>query len=981
MKLLWYDKADYKLLEVLDEIISRGKHKSFRRLFEPSLHPRGIKELAAPQEVRIVYAMLKVLESVEMDEAGVEQRLAALKSLRDEVLDGNSSSLRNNTARVLLQTMKLLIRSDASEQQRLRLAHELRMALIGQPRFIRRQLKKFHLLEMPEEWDQLTFDDHVHDAASKGRKTPTHLIMDAWIKGIRKLQVIYYYDVPLSAARELLEAAEIMGLEVRIGVEMASVRRGRFMSLIWAPRGFASAEHFLKFFSKKEVKAFFDISRKAAEWKHEKVIEHLAIFNKKSRNELNKRYGVNLSAFKNDDFLKFVGAGQASLLHLAEFIAGEYTRVLEDKSCSGEEEHLELPTPEFINDNFIDHSAVNLPPDKLKDLPEIMRMNLDELSAALCELPSGNRLTLNLSSCGLADVIEAVYVCKGRISHLEIFNLKDYKHGGTDDIPAINRFRLALNQGNIIQLKRIIREILSKLENSSGSKNAGQADIFKKILLDIPALVDFYARSPLAVRIGSDSTGRYTTLHGMGLVVIDSLPAGMRRRIRKGRDCNREVIPVEASVSCYNRIAGRETRIGWLNSLFSLSRTLGGLFGIGYSKSREWRMDDPAHRIGGLGNIATLGGFSDEHIEPDKPKEGFDSLIEMWNCLNSNLKITLKVLIGLIPAFLSFYFTKDWWVLAYGGAFIWFGITGGRNVIQAVLGGGGLKRSDLLKWNDFISWQRIADSLLYTGISVPLLDVVIKSWMLQNWMGLDAETSPIMVYTAINVANGLYISTHNWFRGLPKTAIYGNFFRAALAIPLSILLSWCVSKGLILAGVTGIAVIMQQWAAIISKLASDCVAGLIEGYADRMKNIALRLRDYRTKITRLFSVYSKLELLFPEDDVSELMKSTKRMMRAVAEREQSLEYQLIINALDLLYFRMYQPQATNAFGITLKDMTQDECDILVSSQGVLEREKEISQMFIDGLVGKNFSKALSFYLDYHKKYLAELEKQSSTNCE
>lgn len=181
-----------------------------------------------------------------------------------------------------------------------------------------------------------------------------------------------------------------------------------------------------------------------------------------------------------------------------------------------------------------------------------------------------------------------------------------------------------------------------------------------------------------------------------------------------------------------------------------------------------------------------------------------------------------------------------------------------------------------------------------------------------------------------------------------------------------------VSEVLMLAGVTGITVIMQQWAAIISKFASDFVAGIIEGYADRMKNISLRLRDYRTKISRLFSVYSKLELMFPEDDVSELMKSTKQMMRAVAERERSLEYQLIINALDLQYFRMYQPQAANALKLTLKDMTQDECDILVSSQSVLEREKEISQMFIDGLVGKNFSRSLSFYLDYHKKYLNEI---------
>jgi len=30
-----------------------------------------------------------------------------------------------------------------------------------------------------EEWNQISFDDHVHDANTKGRKSSTHLIMDA----------------------------------------------------------------------------------------------------------------------------------------------------------------------------------------------------------------------------------------------------------------------------------------------------------------------------------------------------------------------------------------------------------------------------------------------------------------------------------------------------------------------------------------------------------------------------------------------------------------------------------------------------------------------------------------------------------------------------------------------------------------------------------------------------------------------------------
>ncbi len=81
--------------------------------------------------------------------------------------------------------MKELVRAHGNYQRQLELAHDFRRAASGKPRIIREQLRRYHLLEMPEEWNQVTFDDHVHDANTKGRKSATHLIMDAWIKGIR----------------------------------------------------------------------------------------------------------------------------------------------------------------------------------------------------------------------------------------------------------------------------------------------------------------------------------------------------------------------------------------------------------------------------------------------------------------------------------------------------------------------------------------------------------------------------------------------------------------------------------------------------------------------------------------------------------------------------------------------------------------------------------------------------------------------------
>jgi len=42
------------------------------------------------------------------------------------------------------------------------------------------------------------------------------------------------------------------------------------------------------------------------------------------------------------------------------------------------------------------------------------------------------------------------------------------------------------------------------------------------------------------------------------------------------------------------------------------------------------------------------------------------------------------------------------------------------------------------------------------------------------------------------------------------------------------------------------------------------VAGVIEGLADRHKNIQSRLREYKNKFAQLFDIYAQLELLFPE---------------------------------------------------------------------------------------------------------------------
>jgi hypothetical protein len=376
------------------------------------------------------------------------------------------------------------------------------------------------------------------------------------------------------------------------------------------------------------------------------------------------------------------------------------------------------------------------------------------------------------------------------------------------------------------------------------------------------------------------------------------------------------------------------------------------------------------------GNIATLGGVQkriDNGLFLKAPAAAKRHPFR-WRYLNSHLQNILKVIIGFIPAFLTFALTKDWWVLAYCGAFIWFGITGLRNILQSVLGGGGFKRSPLMRWNDYISWTRITDSLLFTGFSVPLLDYIVKSLILDRALGITTGTHPVLLYTFMALANGIYLASHNLLRGLPKGAVYGNFFRSILSIPIAIGFNMAIGAALAAAGIAGVDLILQKWAAIISKAASDVVAGIIEGLADRHKNIQDRLREFTTKFAQLFDIYAQLELLYPNVQTFKILDDAANPARHANAEARDLEKIIMIHALDLLYFWMYQPRSRTALRRFLNTLTEDERHILVSSQFTLLRHREISQLFIDGILGYNFPRPLSFYLSRYETYLEDVKR-------
>ncbi len=968
-----------------------------RTLLGPQLHPHGIKEMAASSGLRIAYAAIHLLGSLQKGQA--KQRLQALRSLYAEALSRAHSTLRKNTARVLLQIMKELVRTQGDDDHRLKLARDFRAAASGKPRIIKQELAKYHLLEMPEEWNQIAFDHHVHDVNTKGRKSPTHLIMDAWIKGIRTLTVVYYNYVKPEVVSELLEAASIVGMKVRIGVELSALFRGKYIQIVWAPRGFTDQHDFIGFFSKMPVREFFKEQERVFAYQQRYIFRTIEVFNGRHRPAINTAYGIDFPEIDREGFLDFVGIGQVSMFHLAKYIYTLLMPLMEERvaglrsaysKADGEErEKIDLLLNEM---NCIDSESIIgrwLAPQKNPevldpleyredpDLPSLLRLSATELLTMLAHLHSGYRATLKLTNLFVEDVLEILYDCKGMITHLETFNLKDATEGKiAPDLGTINELQLALNHGNVIELKRIVHAIIEKFDQAPAvtpvaTQNPRKVKLVE-ILFDIEKLQSYYRDLALKSRIGSDSTGRSRHLHGMGLVIKDTVPD--LGRTENGN--SRETLPVTATVHKRMTLVPRTSFMKPANVCYRLLRLLPG-GRLGYTTIRDWVVMDYGLHPGVSGNIATLGGIQkecDNGLFLDKKEKKPERLPCKY--LNSGLKNGLKVLIGFVPAFLTFALTKNWWLLAYFGAFIWFGITGLRNILQSVLGGGGTKRSPLLRWNSYVSWERITDSLFFTGFSVPLLDYVVKSLLLDKTLGITTSTSPVLLYTIMALANGVYITSHNLFRGLPNSAAFGNFFRSILSIPLAIGFNALIGSLLMFSQVPSANMILQRWAAVISKAASDCVAGVIEGLADRGNNMRMRFLDYKDKLAQLFETFSCLELQCPEVDLLEVLKSPKEFLCLISTQGKELETLLCVHALDFLHFWMYQPRSRSMLKRLMQNMSKDERRIFVGSQKILLRQREISQIFLDGLVGKNFSKPLAFYLDRSEEYLEALSRMN-----
>jgi len=994
---LFFDKRDHDLIRIINSVYGSDDNLCYtHKLYYPFFHPLGIKELAESKGIRTAYAIVHLLES--MERGGLDNRLQSLQGLKDEILNTADGPMPKNTARVLLEIMKELVRAKGNDSLQLQLAHNFRLAAFGKPRVVRKLLKHYHLLEMPEEWNQITFDDHVHDANTSGRKSPTHLIMDAWIKGVRRLRVIYYHCIEPRYAAELIEAAKIMGIDLRIGIELWARYRDQYISFIWVERSLPDVEAFLCFLAEPHVAKFMAQGKAVLTFQKKQVMRFLDIFNKHHLNELCRNLDIELEPIRPEEFLRFASPGQPSIPHLGEYIHFLSVKAMKhrieqlnttfDQADAKEQQrikHLVKKMDRFSTQDIIEaYLNPALHPDIMDpsshsadpDFPDRLKLDFKALLSIVETLHHDFRITLKLGNLRSEDVLDILYDGGGLITRLEIINLKDYIAGKTDHLFFINALQKAINEGSSLKLKRIVRQIMHSVEKANHTDASDRMKKLINILYDIDTLKHMYSVQPLKSRIGSDSTGKSHQAYGMGFGIIHTLSFRAIKQIKKNAG-DRLILPANINVSQLMTAFSKSNMHPAFKWVMSALRWLPCLDHIMIVKKREWQFESFSLDMKKEGNIVTLGGIQKENTNNlgiDLPDNKKTRSKKSWKNLNTRQKNGIKVLVGFAPAFVCFSLTKDWWFLSYFGAFIWFGITGFRVILQSVLGGGGIRRSSLTKWNDYVSWERLTDALLYTGFSVPLLDYLVKTLLLDKTLGITMTSNPLALYSVMALANGIYLSSHNAFRGLPKGMITGNFFRSIISIPVAVLFNSIIGGILVFFNTPGVDEVLQKWAAIISKAASDTVAGLIEGTVDRFHNMDLRKRDVKKKFSDLFETYTRLELLFPETEELKILEHPKRLFNSRNLEVKDLAVMIIINSLDLFYFWMYLPRARMAILDMVSHLTPEEKTIFMQSQKILDNEQYISRLFVDGLLGKNFSRPLSFYLTSYKSYLFAIDK-------
>ena len=187
-------------------------------------HPGGFSKELSRRRLSIAESYIQVIRKLESDH--YEERISALKNLVRQSFHAKTLNLPLNTARVQINLIKEAIKNRNDRRKQLEFLSDFGLASYGEEQVIRKLCKKFYLVEVPETGQPLKdlhmgWDYHVHDNLSEGRKTPSQVLLDAFIKGISEVVLAHYTLRDENIIREAYQAGQILGIKVQIGIEFS----------------------------------------------------------------------------------------------------------------------------------------------------------------------------------------------------------------------------------------------------------------------------------------------------------------------------------------------------------------------------------------------------------------------------------------------------------------------------------------------------------------------------------------------------------------------------------------------------------------------------------------------------------------------------------------------------------------------------------------------------------------------------------------
>jgi hypothetical protein len=768
-------------------------------------HPGGFSRELYRRRLTIAESYIRIVRALESDH--YEERLSALRNLIQQSFHAKTIRLPLNTARVQINLIKEAIKNQNNRRKQLELLSDFTLASYGDERVIRGLCKKFYLIEVPDIGKPLKdlhlgWDHHVHDNLSEGRKTPSQVLLDAFVKGISEIVLAYYTFRDENIIREAYEAGEILGIKVQIGMEFSVGPKWGRRHYMYIPPYVEHVEGLVDFLKKREkdLASFFAGLNENAERRRQTVSRILETFNEEHLPKINEGHTPgnpqHCSPIQWSDLKSIVLDGQASRIHLGELLFSKlkpvyFKRVLfekaqfelaRDKHLRKELSSLELNilkeryerirqeytslSPDGLRQKYIDGSTREDYDSSFKDEEEI----LPGLIAT-----GGSVVYIHPLEGGLEKAIQSLLTHHQAITHVETFNMQDSFKRNPNDQRLLNSFVQALNSGTLKDLKSMLQDL-----HTQGYPDTTLEDV-----------LTHYRTKPLVPVCGSDSTGRDPTIPGMGFISPERVPKKMRRYYEKSH----YALPLPISQMILN--SGPSSKDQGRTVILSMGKTVESFY---------------------------------NPVGDEEEKEGIE-IRAAWRYLNPLIKMILRVAVSFPVAYVT---------IGLGYALVWYGITFFRNVVVDLVSAKGMDPRD---WSARdINFENATQSLFWTGFSVPLLTFV-KLQVDSFWVFTRLTNNlvrQIIRFFAICFTNGAYISTHNRLRGFDDEVARANFFRSVLAWPPSAAFSF-------FGDLLFIPSVVQ------AKFWSDLMAAMIEGTGKSSRQKHLRKRDLSEILPQLYS--------------------------------------------------------------------------------------------------------------------------------